>query len=70
MAQEIRPITFNIYASSEEEAEKGRKAIVQFINIMGQHGAKVSGEKLHEAVSKLNDSPFITSQIINFFKKQ
>ena len=66
---EIRNINFNIYASSDEEAEKGRKAIIQFINIMGQHGAMVSGKKISEAVAKLSSSPFITSQIINFFKQ-
>ena len=66
---EIRKIAFNIYAGSDEEAERGRKAIIQFINIMGQHGAMVSGDKISEAVSKLNSSPFITSQIINFFKR-
>ena len=66
---DVRNISFNIYASSDEEAEKGRKAIIQFINIMGQHGAMVSGNKIAEAVSKLNESPFIASQIINFFKK-
>lgn len=69
MEHSIRPITFNIYAADEQEAERGRKAIVQFINVMGQHGARVSGDKLHEAVGKLTDSPFVTSQIINFFKK-
>ena len=69
MENNVRQITFNIYADSEEEAEKGRKAIVKFINIMGQHGAMVSGYKLEEAVSKLNDCPFITSQIIKFFKQ-
>ena len=69
MTKEIRSITFNIYASSDEEAERGRKAIIQFINIMGQHGAKVSGDKLAEAVGRLGGSPFITSQIIKFFKQ-
>lgn len=66
---DVRNISFNIYASSDEEAEKGRKAIIQFINIMGQHGAMVSGNKIAEAVGKLNGSPFVFSQIINFFKK-
>ena len=70
MEQEIRPITFNIYASNDQEAERGRQAFIQFINIMGIHGAKVTGDKLYEAFKKLNTSPFITSQIINFFKKQ
>ena len=69
MEQEIRNISFNIYASSDEEAECGKNAIVHFINIIGQHGAMVSGYKLHEAVKLLNISPFVTSQIIKFFKK-
>lgn len=67
--EKIKPITFNIYASNDEEAEKGRKAIIQFINIMGQHGARVSGNKLHEAISRLGENTFILSQIINFFKR-
>ena len=66
---EVRQITFNIYAGSDEEAERGRKAIIQFINIMGQHGAAVSGNKIADAVAKLNTSPFIASQIIKFFKQ-
>lgn len=70
MAQSIKPITFNIYAQDDEEAENGRKAIIQFINIIGQHGAMVSGNKIAEAVANLNNNQFIKNQIINFFKKQ
>lgn len=66
--EQIRQITFNIYASTDEEAARGRKAIVDFINIVGQHGGKVSGDKIVEAMGKLNSSPFIASQIINFFR--
>lgn len=69
MEEEVRKITFNIYAATDEEAEKGRKAIIQFIDIMGQHGAKVSGNKLAEAVGRLGENTFIMSQIINFFKR-
>lgn len=69
MVKEIRNINFNIYADTDEEAEKGRKAICQFIDIMGQQGAMVSGDKIAEAVRRLNESPFITSQIIKFFKQ-
>ena len=65
----IREISFNIYAGSDEEAERGRKAIISFINIMGQHGGKVSGNKISEAVAKLNSNPFVASQIIKFFKQ-
>lgn len=64
----VLPITFNIYASSEEEAEKGRKAIIKFINTMCQHGARVSGDKLAEAVSKMEKATFVTKEIIKFFK--
>lgn len=70
MEQEIRKIAFNIYAASDEEAEHGRKAIVRFINIVGQHGAKVSGERIEEAVRRLEKSPFVLSQIIKFFKEK
>lgn len=69
MENNIRQISFNIYANSDEEAERGRTAIIQFINAMGQHGAMVSGNKIVEAVAKFNSSPFIATQIINFFKK-
>ena len=70
MEQQTRNISFNIYASTEEEAERGRKAIIKFINILGSQGAMVTGDKLHEAVSLLNISPFVTSQIIKFFKRK
>lgn len=65
----VQPITFNIYAADKEEAEAGRKAIIRFINIIGQHGARVSGSKLSEAVAKMGNAPFVTSQIIKFFKE-
>lgn len=69
MVKEIRNISLNIYADTDEEAERGRKALVQFINIMGQHGAMVSGDKLFEAIGHIGDNSFIMAQIINFFKK-
>lgn len=68
MANGIKPITFNIYADTDEEAEKGRQALIQFINMVGQYGAKVSGNKIAEAVGKIDSNQFIKSQIINFFK--
>ena len=70
MVPKVRSITFQIYANSDEEAEKGRQAIIKFINIMKQHNAMVSGNKLDEAVQKLYSNTFVTSQIIQFFKKQ
>lgn len=69
MEKNVRPITFNIYASTDEEAERGRRGIIDFINIVGQHGAMVSGDKIAEAVGKLRESPFVFSQILKFFKQ-
>lgn len=69
MALQPHDITFQIYAKDEEEAERGRKAIINFIRIMKEHDAAVSGNKIVEAVGKLSSSPFIATQIINFFKK-
>lgn len=66
---EIRKISFNIFADTDEEAENGRKAIIKFISMMGQQGAMVSGNKIVDAVSKLGGSPFIFSQIVKFFKQ-
>lgn len=69
MEHKIKNISFNLYAKDDEEAERGRRAIVKFINLMGQHGAMVSGDKLYDAVAMLNNSPFIFSQIVRYFKK-
>ena len=68
MVNGIKQITFNIYADTDEEAEKGRQALIQFINMVGQYGAKVSGNKIAEAVGKIDSNQFIKSQIINFFR--
>lgn len=70
MEKEIRQIAFNIYASNDMEAERGRQAFIQFIKIMGMNGAKVTGDKLYEAFKLLNTNSFITSQIIKFFKRE
>lgn len=66
--EKIQRISFNIYADDEQEAERGRQAIVEFINLMGRYGAKVSGNRIAQAMQQLNNSPFIRNQIINFFK--
>lgn len=62
-------INLQIYARSEEEAERGRKAIIQFINIMKERNIAVTGEKIVEAMGKLSSSPFIFNEIVKFFKK-
>jgi hypothetical protein len=67
---DIKPhnITLQIYAKSEEEAERGRKAVIQFINIMKENHAAVTGDKIVTAVGKLSSSPFVFNEILRFFK--
>jgi hypothetical protein len=62
------PITFNIYAESEQEAEEARMAIVTFIGEHAKHGRAVTGRKIAQAVSNWDKNPIVKSQIINFFK--
>ena len=69
MTPNVRNISFNIFAADDAEAERGCEAIKQFIRLMGSHGAMVSGDKIAQAVAKLDSNPFIKSQIVSFFKK-
>lgn len=62
-------ISLQIYAKSEEEAESGRQALIQFIGMMKGKNAAVTGDKLTEAVSKLGGSPFVFNEILKFFKR-
>lgn len=62
-------IELNIYAEDEQEAERGRQALISFIELMRKNGVAVRGNKLNEAVSLLGNNRFIQSQIINFFKR-
>lgn len=61
-------IELQIYAENEQEAIEGRNALVTFIEIMRKNGAAVRGNKLTEAVSRLDNNQFIKNQIINFFR--
>ena len=69
--KEIQPmlIQFCIYAKDQVEADNGRKAIIEFINIMRDNNAPVTGNKLREAVGRMSNSPFIVNQIIKFFRQ-
>ena len=61
------PITFNIYAESEQEAEEARMAIVAFIGEHAKHGRAVTGKKIAQAVSNWDKNPLVKNQIIKFF---
>ena len=64
----VFPVTINIYAENEQEADQARRAIGGFIDQMGKMGIAVTGNKIAEAVSKWDKNAFVKGQIINFFK--
>ena len=61
------PITFSIYAESEQEAEEARMAIVAFIGEHAKHGRAVTGRKIAQAVSNWDKNLLVKNQIIKFF---
>ena len=61
-------IELQIYAEDEQEAARGKDALVMFIEMMRKSGAAVRGTKLEEAVSRLENNQFIKQQIVNFFR--
>lgn len=62
------PITLNIYADNEQEADDARNALITFISQHAQQGRAVTGKKIAAAVSNWDKNPLIKSQIINYFK--
>ena len=66
--RKVFPITVNIYAEDEQEAQGAQKALGQFINDMGHLGIAVTGRKIAEVVPRWDKNDFIKSRIINYFK--
>lgn len=65
----VFPITVNIYAEDEQEAQMAQKALGQFVNDMGRMGIAVTGRKIAEAVPKWNQNPLVRQKVISHFKK-
>lgn len=61
-------VKFNIYATSQEEADAVSKAIIAFISENAQHGIAVTATKCLQAVSNWGSNPFIKNRITNYFK--
>jgi hypothetical protein len=61
------PITFNIYARSEEEVEECRKAIISFIGLHASQCRAVTASKVGRAIMNWDKNPIVKNQIINYF---
>lgn len=64
---QVKNISFNIFARDEDEARNGEQAIKDFIALMCSKGVKVTGDKIAEAVKRLNKNTFILNEIVKFF---
>lgn len=62
------PITFNVYARSEQEVEELRMAVVAFIGHHARQGRAVDAARLGKAISNWDKNPLVKNQIINYFK--
>lgn len=62
------PLTFNIYAESEEEVEECRRAIISFIGLHASQCRAVTAKKVAHALTNWDKNPIVKNQIINYFK--
>lgn len=61
------PITFKIFAESQQEAEEARMALIAFIGQHAREGRAVTGRKIAQAVARWDSNPIVRSQIIKYF---
>lgn len=61
------PITFNIYASNEQEIEVLRFVITEFIRLHAEQGRAVTAEKLTRALQNWEKNPIVRNRIIDYF---
>jgi len=54
-------IKFNVYADSQESADRATEAIKAFINAKASQGIAVTADKITAAVNKYKDNYFVTS---------
>lgn len=62
------PITFNVYARSQQEIEDLRLAIVAFISAHAHQGRAIDAARLAQAIANWDRNPLVKNQIINYFK--
>lgn len=60
-------VKFNIYANSQEEADKATQAIKAFITEHARQGRAVTAAKVATAIGKWKDNVLVRNRIINYF---
>lgn len=56
-------VKFNVYANSQEEADRASEAIKAFISENARLGIAVTADKITKAVSKFGSNPFVTNYL-------
>lgn len=62
------PLSFNIYAESEQEVEECRRAIIAFIGLHASQCRAVTAKKVAQALSSWDKNPIVKNRICEFFK--
>lgn len=62
------PLSFNIYAESEEEVQEAKRAIVEFIGYHASQCRAVTAGKVAQAIRNWQSNPIVRNRIINYFK--
>ena len=58
-------VKFNVYANSQEEADRASEMIKSFISEKAKQGIAVTADRLVSAIIKYKDNYFVT----NYFRK-
>ncbi len=61
-------VKFNVYASSQAEADEAAQAIKEFIAAHARHGRAVTASKVAAAVRNWEGNPLVRARIISYFK--
>ena len=64
----VFPVTFEVYAYDEQEAEELRKAIVGFIGFHARQNIPVLAGKVAKAISQWDSNPFVKNKITEYLK--
>ena len=60
------PITFSLYAESEQEVADLKFVITEFIRLNAEQGRAVTARKMAAALKNWDKNPFIRNRIISY----
>lgn len=60
------PITFNVYAESEDEIKTLYTVVTEFIRINAEQGRAVTANKVAQALRSWDKNPIVRNRVISF----